>query len=433
MKFSILGTLIQLFSFGFTPVLFAAQSHVEVHKFEQFKANVQDLLGEHPAHSVLSGLCREESGAGKVCFIDGIDALESDNATSGAQSAKATREDYYNDSAATPVTQNFDNYMLTKTPHMGVEKVRTKSTPVLNEWGHYFDEDEGWQHLVDPKGKEVNVGVRKMHLKRDELFAGGVVAPVVQRTGNANDTIANVPLPASQIVLDLKYSEVDIDSLPAVICEKFDDVWFTKGMPIYCAISPTLARHFKANSREMIHSMDFVRSYDNFRRGDIPPVEGVQFIVMPSSFMGQFNGIADPSETGSFTAVNDASPSAGYIVVSATAHGLLVGTTVTLAGSASTFDGSHVITAVTAGTFTYASTVTGSTTTGTWTAGGATAIDNWFAWSPDAITKVSYTPMKISEGISPDHRFDTAVYARENVDFIRTDDRGVVVGDIIAG
>jgi len=403
----------------------ATQSHVEVHKFEQFKANVQDLLGEHPAHSVVSHLCMEEMGAGKGVWIDGIDSLDSADATTAALTAKATREGYYNTG-----TETWDAYKATKTPHMAVDKIRTQSLPQLNEWGHYFDEDEGWQHLVDPKGKEVNVGVRKLHKTRDELFGTGVVAPSVSRTSNASDTLASVVLPSTQIVADLKYSEVTIETLPSVICEKFDDVWFAKGSPIYCCISSTLARHFRANSRSQIHSNDFVRSYENFRTGDIPEIDGVTFVVMPNSYMSQFSGIASPTKSGTFTAI---APGGGERLVSFTdvAHGLLAGEAVTIAGDTA-WDGTYDVVSVTADTFVIESAVSGATDTGTWTSGGATAIDNWFSWCPQAITKVSYKPMKVSEGISPDHRFDTAVYAREKVDFVRTDDRGVVVGDIIS-
>ncbi|RKX36324.1 MAG: hypothetical protein DRP64_18715 [Verrucomicrobia bacterium] len=239
-------------------------------------------------------------------------------------------------------------------------------------------------------------------------------------------------LPASQIVADITYATLTIDTLPSVICEKFDDVWFAKGSPIYCAISSTAARHMRANSRSQIHSNDFVRSYDNFRTGNLPEIDGVTFIVMPNSFMGQFKGIADPTLSGVIASIDDANPGAGYVEMTDVAHGLHAGQLVTIAGT-TTWDGTFTVYSVpTADTFVIESTGTGSTTTGTWTAGGSTEIDTWFAWCPQAITKVSYNPMKVSEGISPDHRFDTAVYAREKVDFKRTDDLGVVVGDIKA-
>lgn len=326
----------------------AIQSHPEVHKFDMFKANVQDLLGEHPNSSVVSHLCLEEMGAGKSVLLDAIDSLKSEDAATMDLQAKDTRSEFYERDG---VDQTFANYLLTKTPHNDIFKQRTQSLPQLIEWGHYFDEDEGWQHLIDPKGKEVNVGVRKIFKERDELFGGAVTAPNVMRTSNDSDTFVNVALPASQIVPDLKFSELNIESLPSVICEKFDDVWFAKGERIYCCISATAARNMRLNSRDKIHNNDFVRSYENFRLGNIPEIDGVTFIVMPNSYMSTFNGAG---------------------------------------------------------------------------------IDNWFAWCEKAITKVSYKGMAVSEGISPDHRFDTAVYAREKVDFRRTDDLGVVVGDFIA-
>jgi hypothetical protein len=86
---------------------------------------------------------------------------------------------------------------------------------------------------------------------------------------------------------------------------------------------------------------------------------------------------------------------------------------------------------VTTNTFEITDTWVSDDGTGTWVTGGSTEVDTFFAWTPQAITKVTYKGMKVSEGISPDHRFDTAVYAREKIDFVRTDDRGVVVGDLI--
>lgn len=325
-------------------------AHQDTHKFEQFSANVKDLLGEHPAHSVLAHLCEEEMGSGKGVWLDGISAADSDDATRSALTAKATRMDFHQKAAE---NQTFANYLLTKTPAQDVSKIRTGSTPQLIEWGHYFDEDEGWQHLTDPKGKEVNVGVRKIHLSRDQAFVAGAIATVVSRKTSDNDTAHNVSLPASQALGDLTFAQISVDTLPNLICEKFDDVWFAKGQPIYCVISAKAARFMRQNSRNLIHSNDFVRSYDNFAKGEIPQIDGVTFVVMPSSFMAAFNGEG--------------------------------------------------------------------------------AEDNYFSFVTPAITKVTYSGMKVSEGVSPDHRFDTAVYMREKLDFKRTDDLGVVVGDIVAG
>jgi hypothetical protein len=323
-------------------------AHQDTHQFEQFTDNVADLLGEHPAHDILAGLCDEVEGSGKGVWLNGISAEDSDDATQAVLTDKNTRVEFHQKDAG---DQTFANYLLTKTPHMDVSKILTYSAPWLNEWGHYFDEDEGWQHLTDPKGTEVNVGVRKIFKGRDSRFLIGAAAATVSRKTDDNDTLHSVSLPANQTLDDMVYADVDVDSLPSMICEKFDNVWYAKGSPIYCAISATLARHFRKNSRNQIHNNDFVRSYEHFAKGTVPEIDGVTFIVLPQSMM---NVLVDGD-----------------------------------------------------------------------------AIDTYLAWVPNAINKVSYSPFKTSEGVSPDHRFDTAVYLREKIDFKRIDDQGVVMGDIL--
>jgi len=323
--------------------------HQDTHTFEQFTDNVSDLLGEHPAHDILAGLCDEVKGGGKGTWLDGISAEESDDADSAVLSAEDNRVKFFQKTAG---EQTWAEYQKTLTPHMNISKIRTFSAPWKNKWGHYFTEDEGWQHLCDPKGKEVNVGVRKIFKGRDTRFLVGAGAAVVSRKDDDNDTLHSVSLPASQTLDDMLYADVEINTLPSMICEKFDDVWYAKGMPIYCAISATLARHFRNNSRKEIHNRDFVRSYSHLAEGTIPDIDGVTFIVLPNSMMSTL--------------------------------------------------------------------VSGD------------AIDSYMAWSPQAINKISYSAFRTSEGVSPDHEFDTAVYMREVIDFKRVDDQGVVMGDIIA-
>jgi hypothetical protein len=255
--------------------------------FEQFTDNVKDLLGEHPAHSILAHMCEEEAGSGKGVWIDGISAADSDDATSKALTDKDTLKEF-NQLAAE--SQTWANYQKTLTPFNDVSKMRTWSAPQLIEWGHSFDEDEGWQHLVDPKSSVTNTGIRKIFKERDELFLTNVTAATVSRKSTDNETLHSVSLPASQTLDDMTYADVNVDSLPSMLCEKFDNVWYAKGSPIYCAISATLARHFRKNSRNQIHNTDFVRSYEHFAQGTIPNIDGVTFVVLPQSMMNTIVG-----------------------------------------------------------------------------------------------------------------------------------------------
>ena len=262
-------------------------AHQDTHQYEMFKANVKDLLGEHPAHDLLSGLCEEEAGGGKSVWIDGIDAEESEDADQYELKEKNTGVKFEQLPAG---QKTFDNWQKTRTPFMEVSKQRTLSTPRIIEWGHRFDEDEGWQHLVDPKGKEVNVGVRKIFKGRDLQFLLGAAAPSVVRKGDADDDVHVISLPAGQALDPMAYADVNVDSLPSMICERFDNVWYAKGSPIYCAISATMARHFRQNSRSTINSTDFVSSYEHFKQGTLPQIDGITFIVLPISMMKAITG-----------------------------------------------------------------------------------------------------------------------------------------------
>ena len=275
-----LSPLAALLSWLLAPAMrFASQ---DTHMFELFTDTVGDLLGEHPAHSILAHMCEEEAGSGKGIWINGISAADSEDASSGLLTAKDTLKEYNQRDAN---AQTWDNYKLTLTPFNDVSKQVTWSAPQLIEWGHSFDEDEGWQHLVDPKGSVMNTGLRKIFKKRDSLFLTGVTAATVSRKSTDNETLHSVALPAAQTLDDMTYADITVDTLPSMICEKFDNVWYAKGSPIYCAISATMARHLRKNSREQIHSQDFVRSYEDFANGTIPQIDGVTFVVLPNSMM----------------------------------------------------------------------------------------------------------------------------------------------------
>lgn len=253
-----------------------------VHMFELFSDNITDMLGEHPNHSILAHLCEEEAGSGKGVWLPGLDPGNSDDAEGIELSAADTLKKFRQLDDA---SQSWDEFKKTLTPFMDVSKLMTWSSPQRNEWGHTIEEDEEWQEIADPKSSTVNTGMRKIFKKRDIRFLLGATAASVSRKDNDNDALYAMTLPASQTLDDMTFADVTVDTLPSMIRHKFSNVWYAIGMPIYCAISSTLAYNFRKNSRNQIHNNDFVNSYEHFRQGTIPTIEGVTFIEMPDSIM----------------------------------------------------------------------------------------------------------------------------------------------------
>lgn len=364
-RFNIIATFLELF---FAPMFaFASQQGTW---YQLFKANVQHVLGEHPAHSILSGMTRSESGGGEGTWLNAIDAKASADAGGFSEiegeNVGESRPYNFNDVPTVKKFQqadgDFDAYKETLTPFNDVVKYKTYSEPQVNEWGHSFQAAEDtWQNLTDPKSTVISVGMQKMHRRTDVLMGKAVVAPEVGRRIDG-DTLANVPLPDSQVIADIPYSEANVNTVPTIINEIMGNAWFTRGMPIYCAISTKLATAMKTNSEQgdKLRSTDFIASYDQFRNGVIPTVEGVTFIELPYEFMQAIK----PNVTG--------------------------------------------------GTGEYST------------------VDHYFAWSPQAIAKVDYQALGTQIGVDPNRRFYTAAYVSEYVDYKRTDDLGVVVGDIRA-
>ena len=313
-------------------------------QYELFGELVTTALGEHPGRSILGELTTQRPGEGKSTLIDSLDPGASTDAYTLATADKVTREEYF---ASDTANQTWDAYKGTMTPYNAVASQRTISKPQLIEAGSYFREEDFLQ-ITDPKAPEIDMLTRKVFRADDLEMGKAVTASAVDRyLSTSPDTISSVALPATQALDDMLYADIDVDSLPSAIKEKFDDAWVANGQPIFCAISSKVARMLRKDTT--VHSADFVRNFADLRRtGGLPEIDGVTFVVMPTSYMGLFT----------------------------------------------------------------------------------TATDTIFAWTPDAIAQVVYSPFKITSDVSGDHRFDVVSYLRKSVDYKRVDDRGVVVGDI---
>ena len=324
------------------------------HWYPYYDKAVTQIYNEHPAHSILSQLARVVAGKGENTWLSSIDAGNSDDASTKNFTLDATLKKFHQLDGG---SQTFAEWLNTRTPFNDVSKLQTFSQAQLIDWGHsYSDAEDTWQNICDPKNDTLNVGMQKMHKQVDINFGKAVTATGVSRKIDGAG-IATVNLPASQILPDLTYAEVNVDTLPAMINEVMGNAWFTTGMPIYCAISTTTARHLKKNSSNELRSTDFIASYAEFQNGTIPKVEGVTFIVLPKAFMEEIKAV----------------------------EGVVAGD----------------------------------------------QTDHYFAWSPQAIAKVPYQALKTSIGPDAGGKFNDVAYVREFVDFVRTDDNGVVLGDIV--
>ena len=253
-------------------------------QFELFGQMIEVAIGEHPARSILAELAMERPGSGKMTLIDSVDPAASDDAQTMLTSDKYTREEYFSQDSA---NQTWDSFKGTMTPYMDVITQRTLSKPHLVEAGSYWREED-FLNITDPKSYDIDVLTRKVFREEDLLFGKAVTAATVDRyLKGSEDTITSVPLPASQALPDMLYSDITVDTLPSAIKEKFDDAWIAAGQPIYCAISSRTARMLRKDPT--VHSADFVRNYaDLYRTGGLPEIDGVTFIVLPTGYMANF-------------------------------------------------------------------------------------------------------------------------------------------------
>ena len=322
---------------------------------QEWRKSILRLIGEHPARSIISSLARPVKGAGEDMWIPGIDAFASDDATSMANSTLDTLKQFYQRAGG---DQTFANWLKTITPFNNTVKITSRSTADLIEWGNTWNvnEDGDWISIVNPQSADMGVCAQKIYKKLDTMFGLAITASSVERKVGAT-AVASISLPASQTMADLTYATADVDSVPAMINETLGNAYLSTGMPVYCGISTTLARHLKKNSSEELRSRDFVDSYEFFKKGVLPKVEGVTFIVLPKHFM---ESIKANEGTGS-----------------------------------------------------------------------GDRIDHYFAWTPDAMASVAYQPLRSDIDVSPINRFQEIGYVRQLHDYVRTDDKGVVLGDIV--
>ena len=322
---------------------------------EEFKGTLKAVIGGHPAHNLIAGLGRPEQGGGESTWINGIDVEASDEASIASYASDPTLRKFYEMSGG---SQTFANWLLTRTPNDGTVKIATLSEANRIEWGHSWSvtEDGDWISIVNPKSADMDVCARKIHKQLDVEFGKAVIAATVSRKVSGAG-VAAIPMPASQVIGDLTYAQADVDSIPAVLHEKFGNAYMTPGSPVYCAVSTTLARNLKKNDSDLFRSRDFIASYKEFREGTLPTVEGITFIEMPKAMMEAIKPVEGTS-SGDQT-------------------------------------------------------------------------DHYFAWAPQAVAAVDYVPLKVEIAEDAGARFQEVGYVSQFIDFVRTDDKGVVVGDIV--
>lgn len=256
---------------------------------QEFVNNLRVLIGEHPSHNLIADLLRPVNGGGESTWIPGVNPVASDDAATKAFYDDATMKKYYESGD----TQDFDAWIATRTPHMATQKETTFSEGQLVDWGNSWNltEDADWLTIVDPKSADMQVCAQKMHKAFDVIAGKGIAAASVQRKikdmggTQATPTLTTVSLPTTQVLPDLVYADANVDTIPSAICEIMGNAYMTAGMPIYCAISTTLARNLKKNDNDAFRSRDFISSYSDYRNGTFQPVEGVTFIVMPKTYM----------------------------------------------------------------------------------------------------------------------------------------------------
>jgi hypothetical protein len=322
---------------------------------QEFINTIQRVIGEHPAHHLLAQNSRPVKGGGESTWIPGVDAYASDDASIASYADDETLKKFHQLDGG---SQTFAEWLKTRTPFNDTVKINSLSSAELIEWGHTWNltEDDDWITVVDPRSSDMGVCAQKIHKTLDIQFAQAVIATTVQRKVGGT-AVAAISLPASQVMADLTYATATVDTIPAMIRETLGNWYVTAGMPVFCAVSTTLARNLKKNDSDLLRSRDFIASYEEFKNGTLPSVEGVTFIEMPKQFMEAVKapeGVASGDQT-----------------------------------------------------------------------------DHYFAWCPEAVASVSYKPMMLNIDEDPGAKFDEVAYVRQLQDFVRTDDKGVVVGDIV--
>lgn len=247
------------------------------HVITGFKAAVQVLLGSQ-SRSILKEFVSIEPCTGDIAMIDGISpgTEAADEATVSAQANRKTRKAY--EALESPALADLQALL---TPHMNVNEVRTLVSPKLVEWGHWFDPSEKeYKLLTDPTSRRMSMGMRKVFKQQDALIIAAIKAASVLRGVDASAAAA-VNFPAAQMLDDLVLADLKLPTLAGMIKERFQ-AQYDESSPIFCMISPKVARIGKENSRDKIHSTDFVDSATYFATGKIPTIDGVAFVTHPA-------------------------------------------------------------------------------------------------------------------------------------------------------
>lgn len=242
------------------------------HYKHTFTQNVRDLAGG-PMRSVLPEFVDKDNQSGKVVYLDS--AGPGADTTASALTAKKTRKTYEADAS-----KSLAKWNEIHTPHNEITKLRTLSTPQLNEWGHTFDEDEDILEIVDPTNKTVRQGMRTIFKTRDQIILNGIKAASVSRVdSSSSDEVSPVTVnfPAGQQIDTAADDVVTLKDISAAVA-MFEDQYIDDR--IFCLISPTTKKIIIDNN-EKIHSTDFVSRSGYFESGDLPEIYGVSFISHP--------------------------------------------------------------------------------------------------------------------------------------------------------
>lgn len=248
---------------------------VETHQKKMYIDGITELAGSQN-RSLLKELVGFKKAGGRVCFMDGI--APDDEADLSDLLDKKTRADYFRKEAG---DQTLANLQLTMTPHHDVEKVRTHFKAKLLEWGHYFDEDEDITELTNSQSITMKQGYKRIVKKEDYLIlAAGLAASVIRgRDDDDANSVETVAMPASQIVDDVTYNDVNLDLLDE-IRKRFENNFVT-GERIITVISPTFKQRLLKAHRKELTSRDFVDSTEYFKNGTLPDVAGLHLVVHP--------------------------------------------------------------------------------------------------------------------------------------------------------
>lgn len=242
------------------------------HYQHTFSNNVRDLAGG-PMRSVLPELVDKDNQKGKVAYLDS--AGPGPDKAPTQLTAKKTRKTYEADGS-----KSLAKWNEIHTPHDEISKLRTLSTPQLNEWGHTFDEDEDILEIVDPTNKTVRQGMRTVFKTRDQIILNGIKATSVSRVdSSSSDEVSPVTVnfPAGQ---SINTGQNDIVKLTDISAAKamFEDQYIDE--QIFCLVSPTTKKLIIDNN-EKIHDTDFVSRSGYFESGALPEIYGVNFISHP--------------------------------------------------------------------------------------------------------------------------------------------------------